>query len=283
MDRHRQHWGFPQWVAYLREKDIPIMPRSKAAIEALDVDNVSPREMAGLVMCDPFLSLRLLRRAERRRSTTLGHDTTTILGAVQQVGVRGLVESAAESPLCDDANLGLSACEARAVMSASIALHWAGHRADVAPEEVAFAALLAEIGELMLWAFEPGLPQRALDELHAGRAARSVQAQQQTAGFSFKQLSLGLIEAWELPPLIAQLVKGADTPRTNIARIASDAARHILTNPRNPALPSDVIAIRAFLPGVTWESLLSTLPIDDDYREAVLATVSGSGEDVPTL
>ncbi len=282
MDRHRQHWGLPQWVAFLREKDIPVMPASRAVIETLDEETTSPREMASIAMRDPFLSLRLLRRAERRRSTTLAHDTTTLLGAVQQVGVRGLLEAVAESDLCDESNAGLVACEARAVLSARIALDWAGYRADVSPEEVAFAALLGEIGELMLWAFAPELPQHALDLLRSGTVKRNAEAQQMSFGFTFKQLSLGLIEAWELPQLIAQLVRGADTPRAHIARIASDTARHILANPRNPALPSDVIAIRDFAPGVPWEALLATLPIDDDYREAVLAVVSGSGEDVPS-
>lgn len=282
VENHRLHWGLPQWVAYLREKDIPIMPRSKMMIEALDGESVSPKEMAGVVMCDPFLGMRLLRRAERNRSTRLGHDTTTILGAVQQVGMRGMVEAAVDSPLCDDTNPGLVACEARAVLSASIALSWAAHRADVSPEEVALAALLGEMGELMLWAFEPELPQRALDELHSGRATRNAQAQQQVAGFAFKQLSIGLIEAWELPTLIMQLVRGADTPRANIARISADAARHIQANPRNPALPDDVISVKAYLPGVSWESLLATLPISEDYREAVLGIIAGGGQDLPS-
>jgi HD-like signal output (HDOD) protein len=242
-------------------------------IEALDVENISPREMAGIVMCDPFLSLRLLRHAEQRRTSTLGRDTTTILGAVQQVGVDGLRVAAAESALCDDSSAGLSGCEARAVLSASIALQWAGTRADISPEEVAFAALLGEIGELMLWAFEPAVPQRALDELHSGRAARSVHAQQQTAGFSFKQLSLVLIEAWSLPLLIGQLVKGADTPRANIARIASDAARHIQADAENPSLPGDVVEVKTFLPGVSWNALLDCLPISDAYRAQVLHRV----------
>lgn len=270
---HRRHWGLPQWVAFLREKDIPIMPRSRLVIGALDVESVSPKEMAGIVMCDPFLGMRLLRRAERRRSATLGHDTTTILGAVQQVGVRGLTDAAAESPLCDDGNMGLVACEARAVLSATIALQWAAHRADVSPEEVALAALLGEIGELMLWAFAPEVPQQALDALRSGQATRNVHAQQMVAGFSFKQLSIGLIEAWELPPLIMQLVRGADTPRANIARIASDAARHIQADPENPALPDDVVAVKAFLPGVPWHQLLGVLPISDAFRLVVLQRV----------
>lgn len=273
MESHRQHWGLPQWVAFLRDKDIPIMPRSRMMIEALDGEAVSPKEMAGLAMRDPFLALWLLRRAERRRSTTLGHDTTTILGAVQQVGVRGLLDAVAESPLCDDRNPGLAACEARAVLSATIALHWAAHRADVSPEEVALAALLGEIGELMLWAFVPELPQRALEELKSGRVERNIHAQQQVAGFSFKQLSIGLIEAWELPQLIMQLVKGADTPRANIARIASDAARHFHADPENPALPDDVIGIKAFLPGVSWHVLLAALPVSDEYRVRVLQKI----------
>jgi len=281
MESHRLHWGLPQWVAFLRDKDIPIMPRSKAAIDALDVDAASPKDMARIVMQDPFLALRLLRRAERHRSQTLGHDTTTVLGAVLQVGVRGLHAAVADSALCDETNAGLAECEARAVLSARIALDWAAHRVDVSPEEVGLAALLGEIGELMLWAFFPELPQRCREELKSGRARRNAEAQTQVAGFTFKQLSVGLIETWTLPSLIMQLVRGADTPRANIARIASDAARHLQANPRNPALPSDVTAVRAYLPGVSWEALLATLPIEDDYREAVYAVVTGSGEDVP--
>ena len=110
MESHRLHWGLPQWVAFLRDKDIPIMPRSKEVIDALDDEAISPKELARMVMQDPFLALRLLRRAERHRSQTLGHDTTTILGAVQQVGVRGMRNAATDSPLCDELNGGLSGC-----------------------------------------------------------------------------------------------------------------------------------------------------------------------------
>lgn len=283
MEINRQHWGLPQWTAFLRVKEIPIMPRSKLLIEALDVDAVSPLEMAGMVMRDPFLALRILRMAERKRSSTLGHDTTTILGAVQQVGARGLATAASESLLCDEENAGLAACEARAVLSASIALDWASYRVDVSPQEVAFAALLSEIGELMMWAFAPELPQAALGMLKRGEVTRNVEAQQLTMGFSYKQLSLGLIEAWGLPLLIGQLVKGADTPRANIARLASDAARHLQANPRNPALPSDVVAVRVFVPNAGWGALLSALPIDEDYREAVLAVLQDNGEDVSEI
>ena len=129
--------------------------------------------------------------------------------------------AAADSPLCDDANVGLQGLRGAGGAFGVGELHWAAHRADVSPEEVALAALLGEMGELMLWAFFPELPQRALEELKSGRATRNVQAQQQVAGFSFKQPSVSLIETLGLPPLIMQLVKGADTPRANIARIAS--------------------------------------------------------------
>jgi len=273
VDRHRQHWGLSQWVAYLREKDIPIMPRSRERIVSLDPDEVAPKEMAEIVTGDPFLALRLLRRAERRRSTTLGHDTTTLLGAVQQVGVRGLSEAAAESPLCDDGDPGLGECEARATLSARIARHWAAHRSDVSPDEVALAALLGEIGELMLWAFARDIPERAQAMVRSGLAARNALAQSEVAGFTFKQLTLGLIEAWELPPLITQLVRGADTPRANIARVASDAARHLGADAENPALPDDLITAKRFLPGVPWHELLAPLPISTDYRIRVLQQV----------
>ena len=86
-----------------------------------------------------------------------------------------------------------------------------------------------EEGETNLFLNSPSNPTGAVysrDELRAGRATRSVQAQQQTAGFGFKQLSLGLIEAWELPPLIGQLAVGqALPPRPEVYLVGAHRCR----------------------------------------------------------
>lgn len=281
---HQERWGIPQWVAYLREVDIPVMARSRAAIlEAaeLEAETLSPGRLAEIVMGDPFLTLHLLRLAERRRSRQLGRETTTALAAVMQIGLSELIESVREHPVCDDSIAGLVECEARAALAGRIGRAWGSFRVDVSPEEIALAALLSELGELMLWAFVPELPQRALDELLSGRAPRSQQAQQQAVGFSFKSLSLSLAEAWELPALVQQLIRGADNHRANIARIATNTARHLAADAENPALPDDIVEVRAHLPGVSYAQLLLPLPISDEYRDAVLLYLSGAAPEAP--
>ena len=270
-------WGVDQWVAFLKDKEIPVLPRTQTLLQVLQEErgeNVSANDLTRLVLGDPFLCLKLLRQAEHRRSRMLGHDTTTVLGSVLQTGLDALIDIVTQSPISNDGLQGLNECEFRTVLAANIARGWANLRADVSTEEVSLAALLSEVGELLLWHFAPELPQKALDELHSGRALRTLQAQQQTVGFSFKQLSLVLAQNWELPPLIMMLIKGSDNARANITRLAAETARHITAHPENPAIPTDIINIKHVIPGASHEALLAPLPISAEYKETVLRAVA---------
>ncbi|CAB1368529.1 HDOD domain-containing protein [Denitratisoma oestradiolicum] len=274
---YQMHWGVEQWSAFLKIEDIPIMPASRQFILAIAEEkgeDVSPRELAVIVTSDPFLALRVLRAAEARRSRVLGRDATTPIASIMQTGLDRLMEIVDSSPLCDDSLPGLTECESRCAMASFIARSWASCRSDISPDEVALAALLAEIGEMMLWHFAPEIPQKALEELRSGRAFRTLQAQQQAAGFSFKLLSLALADAWELPHLLTMLIRGADNARANIARLANDTARHIQTNPENPAIPSDIIGIRELVPSASYRTLITPLPISDEFREVVLDAIT---------
>jgi len=270
-------WGVEQWVAFLKDKELPVTSRTRQRMleiaEAKD-ERVSPKELANSVLDDPYLALKLLRQVEGHRSHTLGQDTTTALASVLQAGVDGLIDTVSKSKVCSDALEGLNECEARVITAARIARSWGSLRADVSAEELALAALLSETGELVMWHFAPELPQKALDELHSGRALRTVQAQQQAVGFSFKQLSLALTQAWALPNLITLLIKGSDNPRANITRLAMDTARHISAHPENPAIPADIVNIKALLPGVSHRTLISALPISEEYKEVVLQAIA---------
>lgn len=273
----QQHWGVEQWVAFLKDKEIPVLLRTQqlllVQIEERG-ERLAAKDLVDCLFGDPYLALKLLRRAEGHRSATLGRETTTALASILQTGFDDLIRTVKNSTVADIGNPSLDACEFEAVIAASIARRWAAARADISAEEVALAALLSESGELLLWYFAPELPQRARDELHSGRATRTVQAQQQACGFSFKQLTLALTEAWQLPHLIVLLIRGSDTLRANIARLASDTARHIVTNPENPALPDDVLAIKELLPGVGLNHLVEALPILPDYADVILKQVA---------
>lgn len=273
-------WGIGQWAEFLRDKEIPVLARTKAVMLALNEEGqvakekLAARELVSFIFSDPYLSLKLLRMAEGRRSRRLGQETTTTLAAILQAGFDDLSDLVSASPVSDGTLAGCNECEFRAVMAASIARAWAMLRSDVSPDEVALAALLSETGELLLWHFAPELPQKAVDELTSGRALRSVKAQQQALGFTFKQMTLTLVENWALPNIIALLIKGTDTPRANIARLAIDTARHIAASDRHPSIPADLVNIRNIIPGAAYASLVVALPIPDDYKASVLEAVS---------
>ena len=264
-------WGIDQWVEFLKDKEIPVLQRTHALMTVLSEqsretsDMISARELSGYVYADPYLALKLLRHAEGRRTQRLGQETTTALGAVLQTGFDDLLQVVIKSSLSDDSLQGGNNCELLAMLASSIARAWAMQRTDVSPDEVALAALLSESGEL--------LPLKVVAELSSGRAFRPLAAQQQAIGFSFKQLTLALVQAWQLPVIIALLIKGTDTPRANIARLAVETARYILANERHPSLPAVIINLKTLTPGAKYANLINPLPVPDDYKAEILRAV----------
>lgn len=264
MDAWKKRWGAGQWAAFFETRQLPVMQRSKlmlSAFEEAQGELLAPKELSSIVLQDPLLCLRLLREAERTKTHHLVNETTTALAAIMQLGIdefRTLLLSSAE---IEEGNTGLLEVEARANAAALVAQRWAAGRMDLNPEEVAVASLLADTGELLLWVYQPELPQAAKDELLSGRSRRSSQAQIAACGFDFKQLTMRCAEIWKLPSLLLQLLRGVDTPRANLTRICSNAARHVVESigTADLALANDLLEAHRLLPGVSLEWLVDGL------------------------
>lgn len=273
LTEYQRHWGVDQWAAFLTAQAVPCMPRSKLLLRALEEtqgETLSAADLTALVISDPYLCLRLLREAEGRRSHHLGHDTTTPLGAVMQLGEKVFRNLLLGSPEADEMRVGLAVCDARAVIASQIAQLWGRARADIAPEEVAMAALLAEIGELLLWNFAPELPQAALDALASGRAQRSAEAQELACGFRFRDLSMKCATVWGLPPLLVQLIRGLDNVRANLCKLYLDTARHLASGADNSALPDDLAQAKRLIPHASLEWLASHMNGLSEERQVEL-------------
>jgi hypothetical protein len=266
-------WGAPQWAAWLEDKELPIKAASKAALAALEEggeENLTGHQYAALLLDDPLLALRLLREANRRLPRRMAHDITTPLGILMALGTEQFKRQIRDAPEVAGGNQGFMAGEQRASLGARIAFAWGSLHHDLDQGELALAALLADAGEIELWAFVPELPQRALDELHSGRASRSDQAQRQACGFTFRDLSLELIERGGLPPLIKQLIRGDEGLRAQLARLAVDTGRHLSYGPSDPALPHDIVAASK-LTHTSLVTVVQGLPLlSDEDREALL-------------
>jgi len=278
MDSWKSRWGVGQWAAYFENQALPVMRRSKLlmlALETAEGELLAPKELSDIVLQDPLLCLCLLREAERRKSHRLDHETTTALAAILQLGVdefRTLLQS---SPEIADDNDGLVRVEARARVASQIAQVWATGRSDLNPEEVALAALLGGVGDLLLWVYADEIPRKADALLRSGHAQRSAQAQTQACGFTFKQLTLQCAERWKLPGLVIQLLRGSESMRAQLTRCCSNTARHVLDDSETStlALASDLVDAAHLIPNANLEWLLEGLVmLPDDRRAGVLAT-----------
>jgi len=251
------------------------MARSKARLQELEEtlgDDLSARDLADIAGADPFLCLRLLRESEALRIQRLGHETGSPLAAVMQLGINTFRRLLAACPETDETNTGLTACEARSHLASRIALRWGTARTEISSDEIAMAGLLSEMGELLLWSFAPELPLAALAALHSGRSSRSVQAQVDTCGFRFKDLTLKCATIWNLPPLLPQLIRGIDNNRANLSRLCVDTARHLAGGgPGDPALPSDIAEAKHLIPNASLNWLAEQLPGLDEEQAALIA------------
>jgi len=255
-------WGATQWAAYLEHQEQPIKAASKVALRAMEEasgDSLSGHAYAALMLDDPMLALRLIKEANKRLPRRMARDITTPLGVVMALGTVAFREQIETAPEISAENTGFMACEARASLAARIAFAWGALHYDLDSGELAMAALLANAGEVEMWAFKPELPQQALDELHSGRAARSEAAQRQACGFAFLDITLLLIDAWNLPQLIKHLIRGDESLRARLARLAVNTARHLSNSAKDSALPDDMREA-AKLTGATLSVVISTLP-----------------------
>jgi HD-like signal output (HDOD) protein len=281
MQPYQWQWGINQWVEYLKDKDVPVLPTTRAVLAALQEgeeekrDSLSARDLTDIVYADPYLALKLLRRAEERRSRQLGHDTTTPLGAVLQTGYDELQEIVAASPARDDLLPGCHTCESRSVLAATIARAWANRRVDVSPDEVSMAALLVETGELLLWHFAPELTDKETQVRDWNERFWALMHRPSDIEFTFRQLTTALAQAWGLPNLVVMLIKGTDTPRANIARLAADAAKLVTLDPELPSLLALLQEVTKVVPGSLAE-LAEPLPLPDELRAALLARIEAA-------
>jgi hypothetical protein len=269
-------WGAAQWAAYLEHQEQPIKAASKLALRAMEEaasETLSGYAYAALMLEDPMLALRLIKEANKRLPRRLARDITTPLGVVMALGTTAFREQIEIAPEIASENTGFMACEARASLAARIAFAWGTLHYDLDAGELAMAALLANAGEVEMWAFKPELPQAALDELHSGRAARSEVAQRQACGFAFLDVTLLLIDTWNLPQLIKHLIRGDESLRARLARLAVNTARHLSNSAADPALPDDICEA-AKLTGATLSMVISTLPgVSDEDKAGLLLAV----------
>jgi len=262
------------WILFFSEAEMPILRQTARRLEEAheNIDRISGRDIASIVLQDPLLAIRVLAYIQSFKGKHLRSDITTIGNAVMMLGVEPFFKKF-ETPLTIEAMLkgepqallGVLQVIRRVQRASHYAHNWAIERHDMNVEEVALAALLHDLVEILLWCFAPKLAIAIRDLQKADKTLRSTAAQEQVLGLRLSDLELALCNAWHLPELLRMLMDDANAhlPRVQNVVLAVNLARHSISDWRDAALPDDFAAIESLL-HINRETLLSRLDLPDD-------------------
>ena len=274
--------GIDEWVSFLGSNEMPILRQTARKLEQArqNMDTISGRDIAGIVLQDPLMAVRVLAYIQPFTGKHLRSEITTIANAVMMLGIEPFFRkfeapNTIETMLKDEpqALLGVLQVIRRVQRASRYAHDWAFERHDMNNEEVALAALLHDLAEILLWCFAPGLASEIRDKLQKDKTLRSHVAQEEVLGFPLVELQRALCSAWHLPELLNTLMDDskAHLPRVQNVTLAVNLARHSTDDWTNAALPDDFAAIERLM-HIDRQTLLSRLGIPDDAIRSFLPT-----------
>ncbi|MCL2022191.1 MAG: HDOD domain-containing protein [Betaproteobacteria bacterium] len=246
------------WINRIRVQELPVLRYTRQQLdEARErMDGVTARDIVEIVLQDPLLAVRMIAQTQIIRGQSLHHDISTIGSSIMMMGIEPFFRTVTDLKSVEEilqdrpqALLGVLKVIGRAKNAARYAHEWALWRVDYDIREITLAALLRDLAEILLYILEP---LRAL-EIHAMLKAnpglRSVEAQKAVLGCSLADIQVALCRAWELPALLLQLIddREAGHPRVRNVTLAVTLARHLANGWDDPALPSDLAEVAAFL------------------------------------
>ena len=246
------------WVKVLGAHEVPVLRQTfRSMVDAHKrIDWINAREITRFVLHDPMMTLRVLSYLHESVGKRQMQEITTVGNAIVMLGINPFFRHFEKLAVIEDALkphpqalLQLIQLIKRAQIAQRWAFNWATWRYDKRAEEVAIAALLHDVAEIVQLCFAP---QKALEIQalkNANPTARSVQIQEHVLGFHFLDLQLALCHHWHLPELLTQLMddEHADNSRVKNVKLAVDLARHSANGWDDPALPDDFRAIEQLL------------------------------------
>jgi hypothetical protein len=246
------------WAHLLSTVEVPVLQRTIEELARLreDEDRITPRDISRVLLHDPLFTLRVLLYLQAHRRPNQVTDITTVEHALMMLGVTPFFERFANLPSVENALAehplaiaGLMDVISRAHCAALYARDWAAVRHDIKADEVAIAALLHDIAEMLLWCFAPEMALRILNMLRADSTLRTRVAQTTVLGFRVLELQNALMIEWKLAAMLQSLMDDAHASqvRQMIVSLAVNLARHSVHGWDNPALPDDYAEIQKLL------------------------------------
>jgi HD-like signal output (HDOD) protein len=262
------------WALYFASTELPVLRRTAVELQRMhdDIDTANARMIAGSIMHDPLMTLRVLQYIERHRGQRQVTDITTIERALVMIGIGPFFRDFENLPSVEDqlkdhpkAMIGLLKVIARARKAAVWARDWAIMRHDLDTDEVTLAALLRYTSEMLMWCFAPSLALAARAMHENDHHLRSSVVQQHIYHIKLDDLQIELAKQWHLPELLTTLMDPgkAEHPRVKNVKLACDLARHSANGWNDAALPDDYKGICELL-RIEHPALMKKLGLNAD-------------------
>jgi len=246
------------WVRWLRQRDIPVLARTAAALEDLREieDDVDARRIAEVIGRDPLMTLKVLIHASTQGSKRRLTDAETVVEALVLMGITPFFRAFGPQPTIEDhlaghpeALAGLQRVLGRADRAARFAASFAIHRADHDAVVLHEAAQLHDFTEMLLWLHAPELALELQQRQQADPELRSAAVQRDVLNAELNDIQHVLMQVWHLPEMLVRITddRHAENSQVRNVLLAIRVARHSSAGWDNPALPDDVRDIAALL------------------------------------
>lgn len=248
-----------EWVNFLTAAEIPVLKQTARNIAALEQDeqHLNARSFANVVKNDPLMTVKLLRYMQSHKHRHQEHDVLEVEQIVLMLGLETTLNKVPAKPLAEEilaganmnALVSLLKTAHRANIASSYAFDWAIRLHDLHFAEIRMAALLHDIGEMLMWCFSPQEMSRIKQLQKQDKTLRSSAAQEKVFGFPLHQLQHELAVKWKLPELLITLMddNNSSLQRVRNVVLAVNLARHSTNGWDDAALPDDYEEIARLL------------------------------------
>lgn len=246
------------WLTLFGRADIPVLRHTARDLERLCANQslLNASSIANVVTDDPLMTVKLLRYMQMHKRNSQAYELVDVKQMLLMMGLdsffleipaKPMVETALRGHL--DALVCLLQTVRRAQRAAEYAFDWALRLHDLHAQEVLVSALLSHVAEMLMWCFNPEQMLEIRKRQMADSTLRSADVQQAVMGFSGIELQRRLIQAWELPELLQNMMDPAfaQAPRVRNVVLAVNLARHSAQGWDNAALPDDYLEIGVLL------------------------------------
>ncbi len=271
----QQRKSMADWLAFFGQADIPVLKQTARELRRLHNDEslCDARHIANIVTDDPLMTVKLLRYMQTHKRRVQQHELVDVKQMLLMMGLETFFREVPATPIAEDmlqGHLGalvqLLQTVRRAQRSSSYAFDWALRLHDLHAEEVLVSTLLSHVSEMLMWCFNPEQMLEIQKRQQVDRTLRSADAQKQVLGFAGADFQRRLVQAWQMPELLQDLVDPAHatTQRVRNVMLAVDLARHSAKDWGNAALPDDYRKVAALLrmEPERIEALVKAGPVD---------------------